>query len=138
MANIEIHGFGEFKQKLARWVGGDVARAMESTAFEWGERTMAISKGGGEGYVAPIVPVDEGTLMSTGHVQTPRREGNKVKVTIGYGGPAAPYASFVHEIDANYHRPNSGKDYLRLPAEFMGKGDKIASIAKKHLSSVLK
>lgn len=133
--HIEIKGLPEFKKKLAGWTN-QVASAMERTAFEWGSRTMSVSKGGGEGYVAPVVPVDTGNLMSTGITETPRRDGNKVVVVLGYGGPAAPYAAFVHEVDANYKRPNSGKDYLRLPVEHM-KG-KIPEIAEKHLKDVLK
>lgn len=132
---IEIRGLTEFKRKLGTWTN-HVASAMERTAFEWGERTMAVSKGGGEGYTAPIVPVDTGALMSSGHVQGPQRDGGKVTVILGYGGPSAKYAAYVHEIAANYKRPNSGKDYLRLPVEHMSK--KIPEIAGKHLKDVLK
>ena len=133
-SGIHIKGLDEFKRKVASWTSG-VAFAAEKEAFEWGSRTMAVSKSGGEGYVAPIVPVDTGALMSTGHFQT-QRDGSKVKVVLGYGGPSAPYAAYVHEVDANYKRPNSGKDYLRLHVEHM-KG-KITEIASKHLKEVLK
>ena len=132
---LEIKGLTEFKKKLAGW-SHQVGQALERIAFEWGSRTMAISKGGGEGYVAPVVPVDTGNLMATGIVETPRREGNKVVVVLGYGGPAAPYAAHVHEIAKHYKRPNSGHDYLRLPVEHM-KG-KIPEIASRHLKEVLK
>lgn len=132
---FEIKGLSEFKRKLSGYAD-KVGGALEGAAFEWGSRTLAVSKGGGEGYVAPIVPVDTGALMSTGIVETPRREGNKVVVVLGYGGPSAKYASFVHEVAANYKRPNSGKDFLRLPTEHMR--GKVPEIASKHLKVVLK
>lgn len=53
---------------------------------------------------ANYVPVDTGTLRSTGAVQIEGGVGGgRVTVTLGFGGPAAPYALFVHE------NPRSGK-----------------------------
>lgn len=48
-------------------------------------------------------PVDTGTLKSTGTVQPPEIIGRNVKIRMGYGGSAAPYALAVHE------NPRSGK-----------------------------
>jgi len=50
-----------------------------------------------------FVPVDTTNLQASGHTELPERKGNKVTVTIGYGGAAAPYALAVHE------NPRSGK-----------------------------
>lgn len=136
-SGIKIVGQAEFQQKLKRW-SADVAHAMSAGATEWGERTMAISKGGGEGYGGNIVPVDTGVLMSTGHVQAPEVSGHKIIVTLGYGGPAADYAAAVHEgTDArNWSRPGSGTDYLRGPVEFMGR--KVSGIVGRHVKEKLK
>lgn len=42
-------------------------------------------------------PVDTGTLRASHIVTEPEISGNTVEVTIGVGGPAAPYALYVHE-----------------------------------------
>ena len=36
-------------------------------------------------------------------------------VDIFYGGPAAPYALYVHEIIGNYHNPPTQAKYLEQP-----------------------
>ena len=97
---------------------------------------MAVSKDGGEGYGGNIVPVDTGALMSSGHVQQPVRKGDVVTITLGFGGPSVKYATFVHEVKANYKRPGSGVDYLRGPAEFMGK--RVPEIVGPHIKEALK
>lgn len=63
-----------------------------------------------------IVPVEFGTLRSSGHVTQPRREGGGWVVEIGYGGAAAGYAIYVHEITTNYHRPPTQAKFLEQPA----------------------
>lgn len=42
-------------------------------------------------------PVDKGTLRGTIHVEGPFRDGSRVWALIVAGGPAAPYAIYVHE-----------------------------------------
>lgn len=42
-------------------------------------------------------PVEFGTLRASHHVLGPKREGDEISVGIFVGGPAAPYAVFVHE-----------------------------------------
>lgn len=42
-------------------------------------------------------PVDTGVLRASGFVSGPTREGQMVSVKLTFGGPAAPYALFVHE-----------------------------------------
>lgn len=62
-----------------------------------------------------LVPVDTGTLRSSGHVTPPNQGPRGVEVTIGYGGAAAPYAVYVHErLDLNH--PNGGQaKFLEQP-----------------------
>jgi hypothetical protein len=50
-----------------------------------------------------LVPRDTGTLANASMVEQPKYEGNDISVTLGYGGPAAPYALSVHE------NPRAGK-----------------------------
>ncbi len=44
-----------------------------------------------------LTPVDKGTLRSSGFVEKPKKVGKGFEVTLGFGGPAAPYALTVHE-----------------------------------------
>lgn len=57
-------------------------------------------------------PVDKGTLRGTVHVVGPVREGllgGTLYVMIVAGGPAAPYAVFVHEDLDAYHEVGQAK-----------------------------
>lgn len=55
-------------------------------------------------------PVDTGALRSTGHVDAPDVGiGGDVSVTLGFGGPAAPYAVKVHEDLDAYHKVGQSK-----------------------------
>lgn len=55
-------------------------------------------------------PVDTGTLRATGHVVEP--DGNSLRVRIAFGGPAAPYAIYVHENLEAYHAPPTQAKFL--------------------------
>jgi len=61
-------------------------------------------------------PVDTGTLRGTGHVEQPKAEGRQVWVEMGYGGPAAPYAVYVHERTELRHKVGKAK-YLEDPVK---------------------
>ncbi len=92
---IEIKGAVEWKAKLGR-MGPAAFAAMVAGGYQAFEEIMTKSK---EEYV----PVDQGTLRSTGHVEPPSVSGMRAEITMGYGGPAAPYALAVHE------NPRAGK-----------------------------
>lgn len=47
--------------------------------------------------------VGGGNLRTTGHVSPVEDDGERMTITVGYGGPSAPYAVKVHE------NPRSGK-----------------------------
>lgn len=49
-------------------------------------------------------PVDKGTLRGTVHQEGPTRNFRRIYTLIVAGGPAAPYALFVHE-DLEAHHP---------------------------------
>lgn len=50
-----------------------------------------------------LTPVDLGTLRSTGFVKPPKFRRSKISISLGFGGPAAEYALFVHEdLTANH------------------------------------
>jgi hypothetical protein len=62
-----------------------------------------------------LVPVDTGVLRGSGGVSAPQRGIDGYFVDIYYGGPAAPYALYVHEIIGNYHNPPTQAKYLEEP-----------------------
>lgn len=62
-----------------------------------------------------LVPVDTGALRGSGGVSAPQNTADGVAVDIFYGGPAAPYALYVHEIQDNYHEPPTQAKYLEQP-----------------------
>lgn len=65
-----------------------------------GEEIMTDVKASAPGHG---VPVDEGTLRSTGLVEGPVALGSGTRVTLSFGGPAAPYALAQHErLDYNH------------------------------------
>ncbi len=62
-----------------------------------------------------LVPVDTGILRGSGGVSSPQQGDKGYFVDIFYGGPAAPYALYVHEIIGNYHNPPTQAKYLEQP-----------------------
>jgi len=62
-----------------------------------------------------LVPVDTGILRGSGGVSSPQQGDKGYFVDIYYGGPAAPYALYVHEIIGNYHNPPTQAKYLEQP-----------------------
>lgn len=103
---FELAGTKKAKE-LLRSLGPAVLEIAAGSLYRSSEEIMTVSK---EVYC----PVDTGTLRSTGRVELPVISGNKVEVVMGYGGPSADYAVYVHEIDKNY---NNGKQwkYLETP-----------------------
>jgi len=95
----------------------------------------------------PLVPVDTAALKGSGYVKPPERDGNKVTVELGYGGPAAQinpktgqstdgYALFVHE-NLEAHHPVGGAKYLELPFNQAthGMGARIAENLKTKIAA---
>jgi hypothetical protein len=72
-----------------------------------GEGIMTVSK-------ETFVPVKDGILRSTGHVDEPKIEGHDISVELKYGGPAAPYALKQHE-ELSYHHDIGEAKYLEKP-----------------------
>lgn len=63
-----------------------------------------------------LVPVEFGTLRSSGTISQPRQTSGGWEVEIGYGGAASEYAIYVHEITSNYHAPPTQAKFLEQPA----------------------
>jgi len=95
-----------------------------------------------------IVPVDTGTLAGSGYVAEPVRDGNKVRVDLGFGGPAAKinpktgessegYALHVHEDLESFHPSGGIALYLEIPFRDAkrGMGTRIAEGLRKRAFS---
>jgi len=106
MADLTLKGHAQVAAELGR-VSREILQAAAEGLFQAGEEIMGESK-------AQYVPVDLGVLRASGHVELPKIEGDSVSVTLGYGGPAAPYALVQHENLTYKHTVGSAK-YLELP-----------------------
>ena len=84
---------------MPQWKFPDPDAALKAAAKQLYKSANVIMDDSKSNYV----PVETGTLRSSGLVEPPVVEGGRVVVTLGYGGPAAPYALSVHE------NPRSGK-----------------------------
>ena len=93
--SVTVNGVEAMLRNLGKY--GEGARKLAAAAlYQEGLVIMADSKDN-------FVPVDQGVLKSTGHVDAPVTKGSTTSVTLGYGGPAAPYALAIHE------NPRAGK-----------------------------
>jgi len=128
---FKITGLDKLANKL-RGAEAQLRVEIGKTLYQFGEEVMTASK--------LVVPVLTGTLMNTGHVDLPADSGAMITVTLGYGGPAAPYALYVHEEmqgavppspnwswtkavaagkQIQWTRPGSGPKYLENPLKEM-------------------
>ena len=89
MSSVTVNGVEAMLRNLGKY-GAEARRLGAAGLYQEGLVIMADSK---DNFVA----VDQGILKSTGHVEQPVTKGHSVSVTLGYGGPAAPYALEVHE-----------------------------------------
>ena len=83
-----------------------------------------------------LVPVDTSALRGSGDVSAIQGSGQGVYVDIFYGGPAAPYALYVHEIIGNYHNPPTQAKYLEQP--FMESLAQIQNNISRRIIHILK
>lgn len=94
--------------------GQGAIAAVAAALYEEGERIMGEAK--------RLCPVDTGTLRASGHVSEPTvTPGDGVIVLLGFGGPAADYAVYVHER-LDVHHPNGQAKFLSMPAEAAAAG----------------
>jgi hypothetical protein len=83
-----------------------------------------------------LVPVDTGALRGSGGVSAIQGSGQGMYVDIFYGGPAASYALYVHEIIGNYHKPPTQAKYLEQP--FMQSLAEIQNNISRRIIHILK
>jgi hypothetical protein len=104
----------------------DAADALAGALYMEAEKIMTAAK--------ELTPVDTGTLRDSGTVLLPRSEGPVIVQELGFGGPAAPYAVYVHEnLQANH--PVGQAKFLEVPFTEAQSGmeDRIATKMKQAL-----
>lgn len=62
-----------------------------------------------------LTPIDTGALRGSGGVSAPMNMPSGIGVDIFFGGPAAPYALYVHEIMYYKHNAPTQAKYLEQP-----------------------
>lgn len=87
--SFQLQGFDKVKAALTK-LGRAAPKAAAAAIKQEAEEIMTASK--------ELVPVDTGSLRDSGHVTDPEVNAGTVSVELAYGGPAAPYALYVHEI----------------------------------------
>lgn len=98
-ARVEIRGVKEMVARL-RTVATKMPNTVMQALYQEAQIELTESK--------RRVPVDTGTLKSSGHVAGTEHVGNKFTATIAYGG-AAPYAIYVHEDLEAHHEVGQAK-----------------------------
>jgi len=117
---INIKGIDKLV-KAIRQAGDRGESEIGAGIFQEGEQIMTESKG--------IVPVLTAALKDSGIVEKPVRQGNTITVTLGYGGPAAQYAIFVHEDLTAKHTSGQSAKFLSIPFKKRSKtfGNRLAN-----------
>ena len=96
-------------------------RQLGGALYREAEHIMTRSK-------AQFVPVKDGILRASGHVEQPEYSGNRISVTLGYGGAASAYALVQHERTDYQHTVGQAK-YLEQPVNeaAAGLGQRVAA-----------
>lgn len=108
--SIHIQGMDELRRKLAQ-ASEKAMPYLKEAMRAAGQQAMTESH--------KEVPVLTGTLKRSGQLQSVEQDGHQIIVTVGYGGPAIPYALYQHERTDLAH-PTGGKaHYLSDPVKAM-------------------
>jgi hypothetical protein len=109
MAASSVTGLKETIRNLKK-LGTDIEQEIGKALYKEGESIMGDSK-------RKFVPVDTGTLKTSGRVLKPNYTVNGVSVTLGYGGAAKQYAQIVHNTTktVNWSVAGTGAKYLEMP-----------------------
>lgn len=116
----------KIKSNKFRYVQGAIITDLADALYTEAELIMTDSK-------MNYVPVDTGVLRNSGTVQKPVITRTDVTVTLGYGGPAAPYAIRVHEYPPSF---GQGKNkYLSRPLNKAERGmiTRVANAMKQRV-----
>ena len=117
MASVRVKGLAPLMAAFTA-AGNDAPKFAARALYEEAQEAFAFSQ--------TLVPVVMGVLRASGQVHFPVMSGTKAMVMITYGGAAAPYAIYVHEIPpnsggrwgtGNKHAPPTRYKYLEYPVK---------------------
>ena len=98
-------------EEMTRWLSQmkkiEVQRVVGRSLFRQAHMIMRESK-------RYFVPVDDGVLRASGHVEKPKWDGDGLSVNFGYGGAASAYAMVQHQ-NKNYRHTVGTWQYLSRP-----------------------
>lgn len=99
---VQFRGAKEMAAKMRRIAQMQPRRVAAATFAEYAiELTEAKQR----------TPVDTGALRASGYLTEPAVNGKRIDLEIGFGGPAAPYAVYVHER-LDVHHPVGEPKFL--------------------------
>jgi len=113
-------------EKLSRQIGKDVPSGLRVI----GEEVMLDAKASRPG---AGVPRDTGVLASTGRVEGPNGSG---EVELSFGGAAAPYALYQHEVTTLSHRLGEPRYLIRAVERWQANGASARRALNGMLSAV--
>lgn len=112
--HIDLVGYDRLARMVSNSASGrSINNYMEAALHEEAAEVMLVSQ--------ELVPVRYGYLKASGNVSNPTRTMDGVTVQLYYGGPAAPYALYVHEIPRRHAAPTRSK-FLELPMKRQAEG----------------
>jgi len=100
MANNGMNGSVQFEAKMAGFEA-KLQKAIANSLYVECELIKTVSM--------KRTPVDTGVLRASHEVQKPKIEGEDISCSIAVGGPAAPYAIYVHENLMAHHPVGQAK-----------------------------
>lgn len=122
MVRVKLIGLDKLK-KLGKFNEG-LDSIVEKSMFA--EATVVLNES------KKIVPYRTRALQTSGQVERPKTSGGRYSIEITYGGAAAPYAVYVHEIPKNY---NHGRQWKFLETPFMAHADKFERHVKERIAT---
>jgi hypothetical protein len=103
---FELEGAKELRNML-EVSGRDAGKVVGQAILE--EANMIFAK------AMILTPIDTGALRGSGGVSAPMNFPQGIGVDIFFGGPAAPYALYVHEIMYYKHNAPTQAKFLEQP-----------------------
>lgn len=94
-----MHGIDALRRRMIGGLAVELMNGLEAALYQEAQEIIARAQ-------EELVPVRNrggGTLRGSAFVEKPEREGDVVRVVLGFGGGAVKYAAAVHE------NPRSGK-----------------------------
>lgn len=105
--SVQLKGLDNLIRAVQRYKG--LQPVIEKAVFTEANTVLNESK--------KIVPVATGNLRASGKVDPPKTSDGVTVVDVNYGGAAAPYAIYVHEIPDYRHAPGKSFKFLEIPAK---------------------